>query len=79
MPAAADVGTGGRPNGRCNARTHEPSDFVDWPVGKPYAGKTLRDALSQQDDGSFLRTHPGVSGYNEVCRMIRHSCECICS
>jgi hypothetical protein len=30
------------------------------------AGTTLQDALEQQYDGSYRKSHPGVSGYNEI-------------
>ena len=64
----SDAGTGGHKNGRCDSPEREEvgGGLDGWGGSPPYVGKTLKDALTQQYDGSYLATHHGASGYNEI-------------
>ena len=67
----SDAGTGGHNNGRCDAseRVHVGTEgyFRSHDKASPgYRGKTLKDALTQQYDGSWREAHYGASEYNEV-------------
>ena len=68
----ADAGTLGHVNGRCTGADRasvgatRDSGGARLGVGAAYRGATLRDALGQQYDGSWRRSHFRASEYNEI-------------